>query len=245
MHRWQLHCGRREARCGVELLLCCNWVVGCYFPWGFNSIVLPTNRRRSHKLWTLILSRRHPSTKNTYLKLIKNQETSKLLNQLVGYVLDPRRAKKKVAVFPLTKIAFTKIGYSLEHMILDDTSASVTNGILALVILRLVLLSSKMQKCYKLCYLWSHSLHLCLPALPPHHQWASMFPSFLVPILIHLYWELPYNDFSINFWAHKYFPVLDIFIFPRSLSVPSPAARRSGGRDLFQVVLVSSSPRLS
>ena len=70
------------------------------------------------------------------------------MNQLVGYVLDPRRAKKKVAVFPLTKIAFTKIGYSLEHMILDDTSASVTNGILALVILRLVLLSSKMQKCF-------------------------------------------------------------------------------------------------
>ena len=165
MHRWQLHCGRREARCGVELLLCCNWVVGCYFPWGFNSIVLPTNRRRSHKLWTLILSRRHPSTKNDYSKLIKNQETSKLLNQLVGYVLDPRRAKKKVAVFPLTKIASTKSGYSLEHMILDDTSASVTNGILALVLqalLSLVTFSASLSPCSSS----SSSVSLHVPILP-------------------------------------------------------------------------------
>ena len=132
-------------------------VLSCYFVAiellvvTFHEVLIRLSSRQTavgHTSYEHSSSHAGTHRQKTTLKLIKNQETSKPLNQLLGYVLDPRRAKKKVAVFPLTKIAFTKIGYSLEHMILDDTSASVTNGILALVILRLVLLSSKMQKCY-------------------------------------------------------------------------------------------------
>ena len=94
---------------------------------------------------------------------------------------------RKVAVFPVTKITSTKSGFSLEHMILDDTSTSTTSGILALVILPLVLLSFKCKSATSsaisghILSISASLLFLIIISEPPSsHPSLSLFPSTFI-----------------------------------------------------------------
>ena len=131
------------------------------------------------------------------------------MNQLVGYVLDPRRAKKKVAVFPLTKIAFTKIGYSLALALPMVSCTSYTtsstfvfqNAKVLQALLSLVTFSASLSPCSSS----SSSVSLHVPILPCAYSHPPLLRTSI-------------QRFKYQLFSSQVFPSAGYFHFP-SLTV--------------------------